>query len=224
MSIEEVTLSQLKAYGRKWMTQRDWNSASLISLGGQLASEVNAVTSLSGPQKQTLVVLAVKELVKESVKGSTAELAKAQHLLQIADDVLPACLNLAVSAARGSLDLKKIDLKKVQASCWAFLPSLFSLCASKEQVKQVSSVVEVAGSGSGVVSYNDVLKVVDEIVNSVSSEEEKSQSIKSEEVKSEEVKSEEVKSEEVKTQEENQEKVQQSSNPELTIRNPEHSQ
>lgn len=140
MSIEEITLSQLKATGRKLMTQREWSSSSLIALGGSLAAEINSVSSLSGPQKQTLVVLAIKDLVKESVKGSTAELAKAQHLLQIADDVLPACLNLAVSAARGGLDLKKIDLKKVQKTCWTVLPSLLSLCIPKEQMTQISAV------------------------------------------------------------------------------------
>ena len=140
MSIEEITLSQLKATGRKLMTQREWSSSSLIALGGSLAVEINSVSSLSGPQKQTLVVLAIKDLVKESVKGSTAELAKAQHLLQIADDVLPACLNLAVSAARGGLDLKKIDLKKVQKTCWTVLPSLLSLCIPKEQMTQISAV------------------------------------------------------------------------------------
>ena len=144
MSIEEITLSQLKASGRKLMTQREWSSSSLIALGGSLAAEINSVSSLSGPQKQTLVVLAIKDLVKESVKGSTAELAKAQQLLQIADDVLPACLNLAVSAARGGLDLKKIDLKMVQKTCWTVLPSLLSLCIPKEQMTQISAVAAAA--------------------------------------------------------------------------------
>ena len=126
------------------MTQREWSSSSLIALGGSLAAEINSVSSLSGPQKQTLVVLAIKDLVKESVKGSTAELAKAQQLLQIADDVLPACLNLAVSAARGGLDLKKIDLKMVQKTCWTVLPSLLSLCIPKEQMTQISAVAAAA--------------------------------------------------------------------------------
>ena len=222
MSIEEITLSQLKASGRKLMSQRDWNSSSLISLGGQLASEVNSVTSLSGPQKQTLVVLAVKELVKESVKGSSAELAKAQQLLQIADDILPACLNLAVSAARGSLDLKKIDLKKVQTTCWAFLPSLLSCCASKEQIAQIAKVADLpSNDASKTLTVENIVLAVKEVVEPVVAEENKSESIKSEEVKTEEVKTEEVKTEEVKVEEKQEvpEAVtQESSNPSLTIR------
>ncbi len=203
MSIEEITLSQLKASGRKWMSQREWNSASLISLGGSLAAEVNAVSSLSGPQKQTLVVLAVKELVKESVKGSTGELAKAQQLLQIADDVLPACLNLAVSAARGKLDLKKIDLKRVQKTCFAFLPSLLTLCLPKEQVNQISAVAGVSAQDSKALTVENIVTSVVDVVSSSEVKEEKEG---------------EKKEEEKKQKVEPEETPLQFSNPSLTIR------
>ncbi len=214
MSVEEITLSQLKASGRKWMSQREWNSASLISLGGSLAAEVNAVSSLSGPQKQTLVVLAVKELVKESVKGSIAELAKAQQLLQIADDVLPACLNLAVSAARGQLDLKKIDLKRVQTSCFAFLPSLLSFCLPKAQVNQISDVVGISPEASKTLTVENVVAALKDVA--ISSEEKSAEPPKEQE-KKEETKEEEKKQEDEKKQDPEETPLQ-FSNPSLIIR------
>ncbi len=210
MSIEEITLSQLKASGRKLMGQREWNSASLIALGGSLAAEVNVVSSLSGPQKQTLVVLAVKDLVKESVKGSTAELAKAQQLLQIADDVLPACLNLAVSAARGQLDLKKIDLKRVQTTCFAFFPSLLSLCVPKAQVDQIAAVAGISQDASKTLTVENVVSAVKDVV--ISSEAEMKQEEKKEEEKKEE------KNREDEKKKDSQETPLQYSNPSLTIR------
>ena len=114
-----------------------WDTSSLIRVGGQLAVKVNAIQNLSGQQKQKLICQVLKQVLDENGAGS---------LKAVVDDVIPASLDLALAAARG-----KLDLKKVKMSVWV---KYFSCCAhsvvkilasnhviSEEQAKQADSVV-----------------------------------------------------------------------------------
>ncbi len=138
---------KLKGLAQQLMNQKQWDAASLVSLGGSLAVEANALVHLSGLQKKQLVLDVVKAVMTESVGASTAELAEKLKGLQfVVDQVLPASLDLAVAAARG-----KFDLKKTKKSCFAAfvacLPSLVSAFGGSKQqadlvVRSVEAVAE----------------------------------------------------------------------------------
>lgn len=115
----------------------EWDTGSLIRVGGQLAVKVNAIQNLSGQQKQKLICQVLKTVLAEN---------GADSLKQVVDDVIPASLDLALAAARG-----KLDLRKVKMSVWV---KYFSCCArsvvkilasnnviSQEQAKQADSAV-----------------------------------------------------------------------------------
>lgn len=98
-----------------------WDVPSLIKIAGLLAVKVNGVVSLSGSAKEALVLSALKkvlETVKEkelAVPGLAEDVTKDikgryDSLLAAVDTVIPATLQLAVSAANGKLDLKKVPL------------------------------------------------------------------------------------------------------------------
>lgn len=112
---------------------RSWDVAALIRVGGVVAAKVNGLQNLSGQEKKTLVcqvlakALDVTEQKECKAQGvSTEDAAKIQaryaELKVALQTVVPAALDLAVSAARG-----KLDLKKVSPSVWA---QAFSCCVS----------------------------------------------------------------------------------------------
>lgn len=97
----------------------------VVQLGGLLASKVRQFVGLSGHQKR-MVVLGVLEkacsdLLEEKV-GTLPEdqreayRAKIVAAQEFAKDVLPSVLDLAVSAAKG-----KLDLGSVKRSFWSLL-------------------------------------------------------------------------------------------------------
>ena len=108
-----------------------WDTSSLIRVSGALAVKVNAMQNLSGQEKQKLICQVLKRVLEEVEKKevseeSTEEKKKAltEHfasLKKVVDDVIPASLDLALAAARG-----KLDLKKVKMSVWV---KYFSCCA-----------------------------------------------------------------------------------------------
>lgn len=100
---------------------KKWTVDLVISLGGVLAVEANKISSLSGSQKKQLVCDVLKDVLNESVKESTGQLDSVSkeelaQLLFVVDSVLPASLDLAVSVARG-----KLDLKKAKKTCFSAL-------------------------------------------------------------------------------------------------------
>lgn len=135
-----------------------WDVQAVIRIGGLLAVHVNSLQGLSGQEKQKLVCSVIKLALEESKKKELAETGKTEEektaiseryakLSFAVEDALPASLDLAVSAARG-----KIDLKKVKKSVWV---QLFSCCAdsavsvladakliSEAQAKQVNAVLD----------------------------------------------------------------------------------
>jgi hypothetical protein len=109
-----------------------WTSGNLVRVGGILAGKVNAIENLSGGEKLKLVQRVLLQGLAEVENKEIAEPGLSKEEIQkIHDrydlleatvaDVLPASLELAIKAARGSL-----DLKKVKPSTWVKMCSCFA--------------------------------------------------------------------------------------------------
>jgi hypothetical protein len=141
---------KLKSVAHEIMSQKQWSAAAVVALGGSLAAAANRLTGLSGLQKKQLVLDVIKVVLQESVEKSTdlsgsPEVVKSLNF--VLEHVLPASLDLAVAAARGQLDLKKVKAS-VFAGCLACLPSLLGACGASSAQAQavVSQVATVAKS------------------------------------------------------------------------------
>ena len=138
-----MELQELLAFVKETQGALKWDSASLIRVGGQLAVKVNGIKNLSGQEKQTLICQVLKTVLEDVEKKekseTTVEEEKAAIAQQFAslrktvDEVLPASLDLALAAARG-----KLDLKKVKMSVWV---KYFSCCAKSVVTALVSNNV-----------------------------------------------------------------------------------
>jgi hypothetical protein len=139
----EMELQELLAFVKETQGALKWDSASLIRVGGQLAVKVNGIKNLSGQEKQALICQILKTVLEDVEKKekseTTVEEEKAAIAQQFAslrktvDEVLPASLDLALAAARG-----KLDLKKVKMSVWV---KYFSCCAKSVVTALASSNV-----------------------------------------------------------------------------------
>ena len=138
---------RLKSVAQALMSQKQWDGASLVALAGSLAGEVNKLVSLSGSQKKQLVLDVLKSQFQEAVEKAppSSPLASPEtvkSLTFVLDFAVPASLDLAVAAARGQLDLKKVK-KTMLAGIFVCVPFLMSLFgASKEQKALAESVVK----------------------------------------------------------------------------------
>lgn len=138
---------------------KSWDVTSIIQIGGVLAAKVNTLQGLTGLEKQKLVCSVIKLVLDECEKKEKEETGKTDEektaiserygtLRSAVEDVLPATLELAVSAARG-----KLDLKKVKKSVWVQLCSCAAESAvavmadakliSEAQAKQVAKAIDV---------------------------------------------------------------------------------
>lgn len=126
-----MDFQELIAFAKQTQGPLVWDTSSLIRVSGVLAVKVNAMQNLSGPEKQKLICQVLKKVLdeveaKEVSEEPTEEKKKAlteqfASLKKAVDDVIPASLDLALAAARG-----KLDLKKVKLSVWV---KYFSCCA-----------------------------------------------------------------------------------------------
>lgn len=148
-----------------------WDLPSLIRIGGELAVKVNGIQNLSGTEKQKLVCQVLKIVLEdeekkmkngkgeEDVQRIDAQFAK---LKSGVDDVLPASLELAIAAARGKFDLKKVKVSQ--------LVKIFSCCAaSAVTVLESANVISAADAkkAGGILSSveskaSDVAEKVDD--------------------------------------------------------------
>ncbi len=138
-----MDVQELVDFAKQSQGQLSWDTASLIRVSGQLAVKVNAIKNLSGQEKQKLICQVLKRVLEEVEKKevseeSTEEKKKAladqfASLKKVVDDVIPASLDLALAAARG-----KLDLKKVKMSVWV---KYFSCCARSVVTALVSTNV-----------------------------------------------------------------------------------
>ena len=164
-----MEISELVELVKKTHGTTEWNVAEVIRIGGLLAAKVNTIKELSGKEKGKLVADALKaafdELEKNEAVGLTEENLKAlkarfDQLKAAVDDVLPASLELAISAARGGL-----DLKKVKPSFWIHLGSCCAKAAVSVLVKEKlisEETAKKAGDAVETVATVAVAAVADE--------------------------------------------------------------
>lgn len=124
-----------------------WTNASLIRVGGILAGKVNVVQNMSGTEKLKLVQRLLLQLLGEAENKEIAEPGLTKEEIQkIHDrydvlegtvaDVLPASLELAIKAARGSLDLKKIKPSMWVTFCSCFATTVVHQLASMNLISE----------------------------------------------------------------------------------------
>jgi hypothetical protein len=126
-----MDIQQLVNFAKESQGVLSWDTGSLIRVSGQLAVKVNTLQNLCGQEKQKLICqvlkLVLSDIEKNQQEGKSEEEKKTvsqdfAKLKQVVDDIIPASLDLAISAARG-----KLDLKKVKMGVWV---RYFSCCAS----------------------------------------------------------------------------------------------
>lgn len=127
-----MEFSELVTLARECKGSGNWTSASLIRVGGLLAGKINSIQNLSGPEKLKLIQRVLIQALAEAENKEIAapELTKEEiqkiHdrydvLENVVADALPASLELAINAARG-----RLDLKKVKPSTWVKICSCFA--------------------------------------------------------------------------------------------------
>jgi hypothetical protein len=125
----------------------NWTSGSLIRVGGILAGKVNAIQNLSGGEKLKVVQRILLQLLAETENKEIAEPGLSQEDIQkihdrydtleaTVSDVLPASLELAINAARGRLDLKKIKPSTWVKFCSCFATSVVHQLASMNLISE----------------------------------------------------------------------------------------
>ena len=124
-----------------------WTSSNLIRVGGILAAKVNSIQNLSGGEKLKLVQRVLLQGLAEVENKEIAEPGLSKEEIQkIHDrydvleatvaDVLPASLELAIKAARGSLDLKKIKPSTWVKICSCFATTVVHQLASMNLISE----------------------------------------------------------------------------------------
>lgn len=127
-----MELKDLVALATEMKGPGAWTTGNLVRVGGLIAAKVNSVENLSGGEKLKLVQRVLLQALAEVENKEIAEPGLSKEEIQkIHDrfdaleatvaDVLPVSLELAIKAARGGL-----DLKKVKPSTWVTLCSCFA--------------------------------------------------------------------------------------------------
>lgn len=145
-----------------------WSTSNLVRIGGLLAAKVNSIQNLSGGEKLKLVQRVLLQVLAEAEKKeiaepgiTTEEIQKIHDRYDILEgtvgDVLPVSLELAIKAARGGLDLKKISPSTWLKMCSCFATSVVHQLASLNlisethagQVRRALLVVKETAAGVG---------------------------------------------------------------------------
>jgi hypothetical protein len=142
-----MELNDLVALAKECKGPGNWTSGSLIRVGGILAGKVNAIQNLSGGEKLKLVQRILLQLLAEAENKEIAEPGLSKDDIQkihdrydtleaTVSDVLPASLELAINAARGRLDLKKIKPSVWVKFCSCFATSVVHQLASMNLISE----------------------------------------------------------------------------------------
>lgn len=142
-----MELNELVAIAKDCKGSGNWTPASLIRVGGILAGKINGIQNMSGTEKLKLVqrvllqVLAETENKEVGEKGLSADDIQKIHerydvLENVVNDTLPASLELAIQAARGGLDLKKIKPSQWVKFCSCFATSVVHQLASLNLISE----------------------------------------------------------------------------------------
>ncbi len=134
--MELVLLQTAKAY----LGERAWSVDIVLRVGAELAQAVNKYPSLTGQEKSELVCQIILKLLEDGEKVEKEQKGESTGTMNtkvpwedckmVVKTLLPATLDLIVSAARG-----KFDLQKAQQVAVGCLPFLFGLCQQKTPVE-----------------------------------------------------------------------------------------
>ena len=124
-----------------------WTTPNLVRIGGMLASKVNNIQNLSGGEKLKLVQRVLLQVLAEAENKEIAEPGLTKEEIQKIHDrydvlegavgeVLPVSLELAIKAARGGLDLKKISPSAWLKMCSCFATSVVHQLASMNLISE----------------------------------------------------------------------------------------
>lgn len=142
-----MELQDLVALAKESKGSGGWTPAVLIRVGGILAAKINAIQNLSGTEKLKLVQRTLLQVLAEAENKEIAELNLSKDEVQKIHDrydvlesaiaeVLPASLELALKAARGGLDLKKIKPSTWVKLCSCFATSVVHQLASMNLISE----------------------------------------------------------------------------------------
>jgi hypothetical protein len=142
-----MELTELVAIAKDCKGPGNWTPGSLIRVGGILAGKVNTIQNLSGTEKLKLVQRILLQLLAEAEKKEIAapdltseEIQKIHERYDVLEntvaDVLPASLELAINAARGRLDLKKVKLSTWVRICSCFATTVVHELASLNLISE----------------------------------------------------------------------------------------
>jgi hypothetical protein len=143
----EMELNDLVTLAKEVKGPGAWTSGNLIRVGGILAAKINSIENLSGGEKLKLVQRVLLQGLAEVENKEIAEPGLSKEEIQkIHDrydvleatvaDVLPASLELAIKAARGSLDLKKIKPSTWVKMCSCFATTVVHQLASMNLISE----------------------------------------------------------------------------------------
>ncbi len=132
-------LGELERVAKEALGSRAWSVDLVLRMGAELAQCVNKVQTLSGRQKAEAVLQTIQKLLEDGEKADKALKGEStvtetttipwEDLKKVATELLPVTLELIIDAARGRLDLKKVE-KAARVGC-SLLPFL---CCSKKSV------------------------------------------------------------------------------------------
>jgi hypothetical protein len=137
-----MNVEELVAFVKEAQGVLVWDTQSLIRIGGLLAVKINAIQGMSGTEKQKLILQILKLVLTElqqKEKGNKEAEERYAHLKQMVDEVVPASLELAVSAARGKLNLRKIKPSVWVRYCSCFAETVVSALASQKLISEAQA-------------------------------------------------------------------------------------
>lgn len=131
---------ELENAAKHVLGSRAWSVDLVLRVGAELAQCVNKVQTLSGRQKADAVLQTIQRLLEDGEKADKAQRGEStetkkttipwEECRMVATELLPVTLDLIIDAARGRIDLKKVEtVARVGCSLLPFL------CCSKKSVK-----------------------------------------------------------------------------------------
>lgn len=125
-TMEHALRDELERVARDVLGSRAWSVDLVLRVGAELAQCVNKVQNLSGRQKADAVLQTIQRLLDDGEKAEKALRGESTatemttipwaECKMVATELLPVTLDLLIDAARGRLDLKKVE-KAVKVGC-----------------------------------------------------------------------------------------------------------
>jgi hypothetical protein len=166
--VQSTVVSQefgmLQALASHYLAGKTLTAPVLMSLAAALSAEVNSLRNLSGAEKKQVVCNIVLQTLETALTvskvgvGSPAVSAEEEvALIYVAKNVIPASVDLLISAANGQLNLKKLA-KTGWADCMSCLPAVGQKLrgpawdVAEKFAKAVETSVSAGGSVKDVVA------------------------------------------------------------------------